>query len=284
MVAVSSGIKLHPECIYITEILFVPWWADRVLSYSSFLKHVSTVASMVGISFKFILQNFWPSCVCQRMHGNHSQSVRMVLGLAMCKLSLVYLMVCLLAAQTFDYMEIFSGEGWVTRTMGSSGMATASFDILLGDPKPNKQDCMDLTTDSGFWFPGWQVCGLQLFSYLQLSPLKSPFIFGNCMRIAIDQPSIYQESILCVYLVPFAVVKFKGLIDHQIQDINKFRFDIAPSVPMGCHRLGPATESLPFVHLEPEVRPESMSDWVTVLFLRSNQCCNTCSHTMEPSG
>ena len=87
------------------------------------------------------------------MDDNHSRCVRVACGLVLHKLNLVHLMLPLLAAQTFDYMEIFSGQGWVTRTMGSSGLDTASFDILLGDPKPGKQDCMDLTTDSGFWFP-----------------------------------------------------------------------------------------------------------------------------------
>jgi len=56
------------------------------------------------------------------------------------------------ASQVYDFVELFSGKGWVTRTMGSSGKATAAFDILLGAPEPGKQDVMDLTTDSGFWF------------------------------------------------------------------------------------------------------------------------------------
>ena len=43
-------------------------------------------------------------------------------------------------------------------------------------------------------------------------PLKSPFLFGNCMRVAVAQPSIYQESFLCVYeyVVSLVVVKFRA--------------------------------------------------------------------------
>ena len=56
--------------------------------------------------------------------------------------------------QIYDYMEIFSGRGWVRRAMASSGKTTAAFDILLGEPRPDKQDAMDLTTPSGFWLLG----------------------------------------------------------------------------------------------------------------------------------
>lgn len=34
--------------------------------------------------------------------------------------------------------------------MRTGGHATASLDILKGDPKPGKQDCMNLLSDSGF--------------------------------------------------------------------------------------------------------------------------------------
>lgn len=59
--------------------------------------------------------------------------------------------------QCYDYVEIFCGKGWVKRVMGSAGQRTASFDILLGDPEPGKQDVMDLTTPSGFWTLGCMV-------------------------------------------------------------------------------------------------------------------------------
>lgn len=55
--------------------------------------------------------------------------------------------------QVYDYIEFFSGEAWVTRTMACSGKATAKFDILLGQPGEGKQDVMDLTTPAGFWPP-----------------------------------------------------------------------------------------------------------------------------------
>lgn len=54
-------------------------------------------------------------------------------------------------------MELFAGRGWVTDTMASSGRSVAKLDILLHDPMPNKQNFMDLTTDSGFWPPGFIV-------------------------------------------------------------------------------------------------------------------------------
>ena len=59
--------------------------------------------------------------------------------------------------QAFDYVELFAGRGWVTDTMASSGCAVAKLDILFHDPKQNKQNFMDLTTDSGFWPPGFIV-------------------------------------------------------------------------------------------------------------------------------
>lgn len=55
--------------------------------------------------------------------------------------------------QSYDYVEFFAGQAWVTRTMASSGKATAKFDILLGQPQDDKQDVMDLTTPAGFWPP-----------------------------------------------------------------------------------------------------------------------------------
>ena len=53
-------------------------------------------------------------------------------------------------AQAYDYVELFAGRGWVCDSMAMSGKATARFDILFGEPEPNKQNNMDLTTDSGF--------------------------------------------------------------------------------------------------------------------------------------
>lgn len=53
-------------------------------------------------------------------------------------------------SQVYSFIELFGGTAWVSRCMKSAGHAVASFDILYGHPKPNKQDCMDLLTDAGF--------------------------------------------------------------------------------------------------------------------------------------
>ena len=39
----------------------------------------------------------------------------------------------------------------------------------------------------------------------------------------------YREILFLEKVVSLAVVKFNGVIGNQIQDINKFRVDIAPS-------------------------------------------------------
>ncbi|CAJ1429806.1 unnamed protein product [Effrenium voratum] len=52
--------------------------------------------------------------------------------------------------EVYSFIELFGGTAWVSRCMKSAGHAVASFDILYGHPKPNKQDCMDLLTDAGF--------------------------------------------------------------------------------------------------------------------------------------
>ena len=80
------------------------------------------------------------------------------------------------ASQAYDFMEVFSGMGWLTRTMGSSGKATAAFDILLGSPEPGKQDVMDLTTDSGFWFLDLRFVAVIQIKVLGLPPNLARFI------------------------------------------------------------------------------------------------------------
>ena len=52
--------------------------------------------------------------------------------------------------QSFDYVELFAGRGWVADAMSASGRNVAKLDILYGQPEPNKQDNMDLTSPSGF--------------------------------------------------------------------------------------------------------------------------------------
>jgi len=61
----------------------------------------------------------------------------------------------LTAPQPYAYIELFGGRGWVADSMAATGHTIAKFDILLGNPEPLKQNAMDLTTDSGFWPPGF---------------------------------------------------------------------------------------------------------------------------------
>ena len=59
-----------------------------------------------------------------------------------------------LQPQEFRFIEVFSGDGWVSKCMKAHGIPTASFDIRLGEPKEGKQDAMDLLSDAGFSFFG----------------------------------------------------------------------------------------------------------------------------------
>ena len=54
--------------------------------------------------------------------------------------------------QSYSFVEIFCGEAWCSRCMRTAGYATAQMDISLTNPerKPNKQNEMDLLTESGF--------------------------------------------------------------------------------------------------------------------------------------
>jgi len=52
--------------------------------------------------------------------------------------------------KAYGCIEVFAGAGWVTKVMRANGVATASFDIQLGNPLPGKQDAMDMLTDPGF--------------------------------------------------------------------------------------------------------------------------------------
>ena len=58
--------------------------------------------------------------------------------------------ICSAASQSFDYVELFAGRGWVADAMSASGRAVAKLDILYGQPEPNKENNMDLTSSSGF--------------------------------------------------------------------------------------------------------------------------------------
>ena len=52
--------------------------------------------------------------------------------------------------QAYSFIEVFAGAGWISTCMKSAGHSVASFDILYGQPKEGKQDCMDFLSDSGF--------------------------------------------------------------------------------------------------------------------------------------
>lgn len=59
-----------------------------------------------------------------------------------------------MGAQDFGFIEVFSGDAWVSRCIKANGVGVASFDVRYSDgPFPDgKQDYMNLLTDSGFAF------------------------------------------------------------------------------------------------------------------------------------
>lgn len=54
--------------------------------------------------------------------------------------------------EAYTFVELFCGEGWVSRIMRTSGCCTASLDIRLATAREGKQNPFDLTTDAGFLF------------------------------------------------------------------------------------------------------------------------------------
>ena len=57
--------------------------------------------------------------------------------------------------KTYGFVEVFSGDGWVSRCVRANGIATASFDIRLSSQIPQsqgegRQNPMDILSDSGF--------------------------------------------------------------------------------------------------------------------------------------
>lgn len=54
--------------------------------------------------------------------------------------------------QKYDFVELFAGEAWVSRCMKAKGYSVAALDVMYGDPKPDKQNAMDLLSDAGFAF------------------------------------------------------------------------------------------------------------------------------------
>lgn len=61
-------------------------------------------------------------------------------------------MVAFLMNEAYSFVELFCGEGWVSKVMRAGGHGVASLDIRLGEGKPGKENAFDLLTDSGFTF------------------------------------------------------------------------------------------------------------------------------------
>ena len=59
--------------------------------------------------------------------------------------------------QKYDFVELFAGQAWVSRCMKAKGYSVAALDIVFGDPKPGKQDAMDLLSDAGFAFLAYKL-------------------------------------------------------------------------------------------------------------------------------
>lgn len=55
-----------------------------------------------------------------------------------------------LVRQVYTCIELFCGTAWVSKRLKLAGHSVASFDIILGDPLPGKQNAMDLLSDAGF--------------------------------------------------------------------------------------------------------------------------------------
>ena len=61
--------------------------------------------------------------------------------------------------KAYSFIELFAGEGWVSKVMRAGGHQTASLDILLGSPPSGKQDAYDLLSDAGFAWLWFQTLG-----------------------------------------------------------------------------------------------------------------------------
>lgn len=59
--------------------------------------------------------------------------------------------------KTYGFVEVFSGDGWVSRCVRANGIPTASFDIRLSQQVEGKQNAMDILSDAGFSFSSW-IC------------------------------------------------------------------------------------------------------------------------------
>ena len=67
--------------------------------------------------------------------------------------------------QAYGFLEVFSGDGWVSKCVKANSIPTASFDIRLGGvPNPGKMDPMNLLSDAGFASFGW--IGITMFALM----------------------------------------------------------------------------------------------------------------------
>ncbi|CAK9011436.1 Uncharacterized protein SCF082_LOCUS11092 [Durusdinium trenchii] len=73
--------------------------------------------------------------------------------------------------EAYEFIELFSGTGWVTKVMKANGIPTASFDILLGEHFPGKQDAMLvlLTILNAKMDNFWCMIGLVCSSWVTIS-------------------------------------------------------------------------------------------------------------------
>ena len=60
--------------------------------------------------------------------------------------------VTFLACEAYQCVELFAGKAWVSRSFRQQGYATASLDVLMGQPREGKLDAMDLRTSAGMAF------------------------------------------------------------------------------------------------------------------------------------
>ena len=80
--------------------------------------------------------------------------------------------------EAYECIELFSGTAWVSRAMRKQGHATASLDILNGQPREGKMDNMDMTTAAGMAFLALPF--IQLFHKDMLCQLL--YLSDFCLR------------------------------------------------------------------------------------------------------
>ena len=109
--------------------------------------------------------------------------------------------------------------------MAMSGKTTAAFDILLGEPRPGKQNVMDLTTPSGFWLLG--SVGVSIACMLA----QGKCLIGMSKFDHLRAPSLVLLSILNMkFDQSFCVI---GLVCSSFVAINAATHQRHPWHPLG---------------------------------------------------